>query len=228
MIQIQKIMFTFKIGIKSQVSKHVPSAKSTSRMPRDVPNKPMAPAGGEGLLSHFAVCVWRWSAGFAVCFVGPTTTLSCFLLFLFFFFCFWRMWTPISRGVSDLSISFMASITQISSSSLRFFCACSSGDMTTSTAIVWRTVFKKPENCLHFSMEPVSFSFNARGTEFSSHRRIWFLTAISLLNLFVLVFLSSFFIQCIWTVFQRCASRSAYIVFAVFFLKSPGIPQFFG
>jgi hypothetical protein len=77
---------------------------------------------------------------------------------------------------------------------------------------------------LHFSMEPVSFSFNARGTEFSSHRRIWFLTAISLLNLFVLVFLSSFFIQCIWIVFQRCASRSAYIV-VVFFLKSPGIPQ---
>lgn len=53
-------MFTFKIGIKSQVSKHVSSAKSTSRMPRDVPNKPMGPAGGEGLLRlHFAVCVWR-------------------------------------------------------------------------------------------------------------------------------------------------------------------------
>lgn len=78
-------MFTSKIGIKSQVSKHVSSAKSTSRMPRDVPKKPMAPAGGEGLRSHFAVCVWRWSAGFAVCFVGPTTALSCSLLFLFFF-----------------------------------------------------------------------------------------------------------------------------------------------
>ncbi len=148
----------------------------------------------------------------------------CFL----FSFCFSRMWIPISRGVSDLSISVMASFTQILSSSLRFFCACSSGDMTTPTAIVWRTVFKKPENCLQFSMEHVSFSFNARATEFSSPRRIWFLTAISLLSLFVLVFLSSFFIQCIWTVFQRCASRSAYIVFAIYFLKSPGIPQFFG
>jgi hypothetical protein len=28
-----------------------------------------------------AVCVLRWSAGCAVCFVGPTTTLSCSLLF---------------------------------------------------------------------------------------------------------------------------------------------------
>jgi hypothetical protein len=72
---------------------------------------------------------------------------------------------------------------------------------------------------LHFSMEHVSFSFIARATEFSTHRRIWFLTEISFLNLFFLVFLSSFFIQCIWTVFQRCASRSAYIVVVVFFLK---------
>lgn len=173
------------------MSKHVPSAKSTSRMPRDVPNKPMGPAGGEGLLRlHFAVCVWRC----ACC--GGARGVRCVL---------WgqrqhsRAPCFFTRRLGPFHL--MSSITQISSSLLRFFCACSGGDMTTPTAIAWRTVFKKPENCLHFSMEHVSFSFNARATEFSSHRRIWFLTAISLLNLFVLVFLSSFFIQCIWTVF---------------------------
>ncbi len=185
----------------SQVPKARPECQGMSR------TSPWAPQ----VARVFFVCILRCACGGVrvavergVCgvFCGANDNTLVLLAFSFSFsFCCWRMWIPISRGVSDLSISVMSSITQISSSLLRFFCACSGGDMTTPTAIAWRTVFKKPENCLHFSMEHVSFSFNARATEFSSHRRIWFLTAISLLNLFVLVFLSSFFIQCIWTVF---------------------------
>ncbi len=222
-------MFTFKIGIKSQESKACPKCQKHVPNAKGYPKEAHGPRGRRG--SSFAFCGVGVAVERGVCgvFCGANDNTLVLLAVFFFPFCFSRMWIPISRGVSDLFIFAMASITQISSlSSLRFFCACSSGDMTTPTAIVWRTVFKKPENCLQFSMEHVSFSFNARATEFSSHRRIWFLTEISLLNLFVLVFFSSFFIQCIWTVFQRCASRSAYIVVVVFFLKSPGVPQFFG
>jgi hypothetical protein len=63
----------------SQVPKARPECQEMSQ------NKPMGPAGVEGLRLHFAVCVWRWSAGCAVCFVEPTTNTLVLLAFSFSF-----------------------------------------------------------------------------------------------------------------------------------------------
>jgi len=196
----------------SQVPKARPECQEMSQ------NKPMGPAGVEGLRLHFAVCVWRWSAGCAVCFVEPTTTLSCSLLFLFLF--------PSVSGECEsqfhaASRTFPSPSCHRSRKSRRRCCVSFAHVL----AAIWLLQqllfdeqFSRNRRIVCTSLWSMwVFSFNARATEFSSHRRIWFLTAISLLNLFVLVFLSTFFIQCIWTVFQRCASRSAYIVVVVFF-----------